>query len=292
MRSFYTIYRCFWTFYNVLHLSTRAPIVHMTLLWVFSSYRDWALSASHSTVGCPRPIPHRLFGIWRLCDILLWILIFYRRRLRILKLPWKQGVQGFWTSGVIFCLVYTLHAIKGSISRFLCTQWPLICQERLFSLLPLIPPTLLSSMAPPLLQRPLSPSLPCLLISPSGTDTSYTTIMLMWRRWYSRTWLLASKLTLKHNQMLFVSPALQERCTPFPFAPLSTTTAPHSIWCTQTFMDRFQLLPTVATSPAWRSSKRTHGDMCHKQKHPPRRYYHPPRRYYQPDIWLWSQRRR
>ena len=49
MRSFYTIYRCSWTFYNVLHLSTHAPNVHMTLLWVFSSYRDWALIASHST---------------------------------------------------------------------------------------------------------------------------------------------------------------------------------------------------------------------------------------------------
>ena len=49
MRSFYTIYRCSWTFYNVLHLATHAHKVHMTLLWAFSSYRDWALSASHST---------------------------------------------------------------------------------------------------------------------------------------------------------------------------------------------------------------------------------------------------
>ena len=49
MRSFYTIYRCSWTFYDVLHLSTCAPDVHMTLQWAFSSYRDWVLSASHST---------------------------------------------------------------------------------------------------------------------------------------------------------------------------------------------------------------------------------------------------
>ena len=51
MRSFYTIYRCSWTFYDVLHLSTRAHKVHMTLLWAFSSHRDWALSASHSTIS-------------------------------------------------------------------------------------------------------------------------------------------------------------------------------------------------------------------------------------------------
>ena len=51
MRSFYTIYRCSWTFYDVLHLSTRAPNVHVTLLWAFSSHRDWALSASHSTAS-------------------------------------------------------------------------------------------------------------------------------------------------------------------------------------------------------------------------------------------------
>ena len=42
MRSIYTIYRCSWTFYDVLHLSTRAHKVHMTLLWAFSS---WGLSA-------------------------------------------------------------------------------------------------------------------------------------------------------------------------------------------------------------------------------------------------------
>ena len=61
MRSIYTIYRCSWTFYDVLHLSTRAHKVHMTLLWAFSSHRDWALVASHSTQSWVRDIPFPLY---------------------------------------------------------------------------------------------------------------------------------------------------------------------------------------------------------------------------------------
>ena len=52
MRSIYTIYRCSWTFYDVLHLSTRAHKVHMTLLWAFSSR---GLSASHVSFNRENP---------------------------------------------------------------------------------------------------------------------------------------------------------------------------------------------------------------------------------------------
>ena len=58
MRSFYTIYRCSWTFYNVLHLSTHA----LECTWLF--YEHLAHTGTERLLCFIQQCSNMLFGPW------------------------------------------------------------------------------------------------------------------------------------------------------------------------------------------------------------------------------------